>query len=145
MVAPSLLLSLFETCLVNNWICFHDMVSSQRTEISFLNTPNNFRFSFLAKVEENYLTNFEAPITLLELKRNVSMGLLTHALNAKKEEAGRACRIMPFFRPSTEPGTKHRKNRLSVRDDIRFSRVGLHLPSFKRKRGRCEWFNVQAM
>jgi len=38
-----LLYSLLETCLVNSWICFNDMVSSQITEKN-LYTHNNFRF-----------------------------------------------------------------------------------------------------
>ncbi len=78
-------------------------------------------------------------MTLLEFKRNVTMGLLTHALNAKKQIAGRAGRMLHTIRPSAEPGAKRRKNRLSVRDDIRFSAVGLHLPIFEEARGRCEW------
>lgn len=78
-------------------------------------------------------------MTLLEYKRNVTMGLLTQALNEKKNQAGRAGRMMPTIRPSAEPGAKRRKRRLSVRDDIRFSGVGLHLPIFGQARGRCEW------
>lgn len=39
-----LLYPLLETCLVNSWICFNDMVSSQMDEISFGYAHNNFRF-----------------------------------------------------------------------------------------------------
>ncbi len=66
------------------------------------------------------------------------MGLLTHALNAKKHLADRAGRMIPTIRPA-ETGAKRRKNRLSVRGDIRFSAVGLHLSIFEGARGRCEW------
>ncbi len=83
--------------------------------------------------------DFEAPMTLLEFKRNVTMGLLSHSLNEKKEQAGRAGRMMPTIHPSAEPGAKRRKRRLSVRDEFRFSGVGLHLPIFGEARGRCEW------
>jgi hypothetical protein len=34
--------------------------------------------------------NFEVPMTLLEFKQNVTMGLLTPALNEKENQAGRA-------------------------------------------------------
>ncbi len=66
------------------------------------------------------------------------MGLLTHALNKKKNQAGQAGQMMPTIHPSAEPGAKQRKRWLSVRDDIRFSGVGLHLPMGE-ARGRCEW------
>ena len=78
-------------------------------------------------------------MTFLEFKRNVTMGLLSHALNENKTKAGRAGRMMPTIHPSAEPGAKRRKSRLSVRDDIRFTGVGLHLPIFGEARGRCEW------
>lgn len=39
-----LLYSLLETCLVNSWICFNDMVSSQLAEIYSSYTLKNFRF-----------------------------------------------------------------------------------------------------
>jgi len=78
-------------------------------------------------------------MTLLEFKRNVTMGLLTEALNAKRVAAGRAGRLAPVIQPSAEPGAKRRKMRLSVRDDVRFSGVGIHLPVFGNLRGRCEW------
>ncbi|EFX67744.1 hypothetical protein DAPPUDRAFT_115201 [Daphnia pulex] len=78
----------------------------------------------------------------LEFKRNVTMGLLSHALNENKNKAGRAGRMMPTIHPSTEPGAKRRKSRLSVRDDIRFTGVGLHLPIFGEARGRCEWCQI---
>ena len=75
----------------------------------------------------------------LEFKRNVTMGLLSHALNENKTKAGRAGRMMPTIHPSAEPGAKRRKSRLSVRDDIRLTCVGNHLPIFGEARGRCEW------
>jgi hypothetical protein len=78
-------------------------------------------------------------MTFLEFKQNVTMGLLSHALNENKNQAGRAGRMMPTIHPSAEPGAKRRKSRLSVRDDIRFTGVGLHLPIFGEARGRCEW------
>ncbi len=56
------------------------------------------------------------------------MGLLSHALNENENQAGRAGRMIPTIHPSAEPGAKRRKSRLSVRDDIRFTGVGLHLP-----------------
>ncbi|EFX67539.1 hypothetical protein DAPPUDRAFT_115360 [Daphnia pulex] len=83
--------------------------------------------------------NFEVPMTFLEFKQNVTMGLLSHALNENKNQAGRAGRMMPTIHPSAEPGAKRRKIRLSVRDDIQFTGVGLHLPIFGEARGRCEW------
>ncbi|EFX64629.1 hypothetical protein DAPPUDRAFT_266058 [Daphnia pulex] len=42
----------------------------------------------------------------LEFKRNVTMGLLSHALNENKNKAGRAGRMMPTIHPSAEPGAK---------------------------------------
>ncbi len=51
--------------------------------------------------------------------------------------------MIPTIRPSVQPGAKRSTNRLSVRDDIRFSVVGLHLPIFKGARGRCEWTRQQ--
>ncbi|EFX69186.1 hypothetical protein DAPPUDRAFT_113839 [Daphnia pulex] len=91
------------------------------------------------EVEEEYLENFEVPMTFLEFKRNITMVLLSHALNENKNQAGRAGRMMPTIHPSAEPEAKRRKSRLSVRDDIRFTGVGLHLPIFGEARGRCEW------
>ncbi len=85
------------------------------------------------------MENYEAPMTFLEFKRNVTMGLLSNALNENKNQAGRAGPMMPTINPSAEPGAKRRKSRLSVRDDIRFTGVGLHLPIFGEVRGRCEW------
>jgi hypothetical protein len=67
------------------------------------------------------------------------MCLLSHVLNENKNKVGRAGRMMPTNHPSNEPGAKQRKIRLSVRDDIRFPGVGLHLPIFGEARGRCEW------
>ncbi len=132
-----LLYSLLETCLVNSWIYFNDMMSSQMAETRlFIRTLISF---FFTRVEEKHPVNFENPMTLLEFKNNVTMGLLTDAINAKKQLAGRAGRMIPTIHPSTEPGAKRRKNRLSVRDDISFSAVGLHLPIFEEARGRCEW------
>ncbi|EFX64836.1 hypothetical protein DAPPUDRAFT_117809 [Daphnia pulex] len=90
-------------------------------------------------VENNYLEHFEVQMPFLEFKRNVTMGLLSHALNENKNKAGRAGRMMPTIHPSAEPGAKRRKSRLSVRDDIRFTGVGLHLPIWggERQKRNC--------
>ncbi len=82
-------------------------------------------------------------MTFLEFKRNVTMGLLSPAPNEKKNQAVRDGRMMPTIHPSAEPGAKRMKSRLSVRDDIRFTSVGLHLPIFGEARGRCESNDTQ--
>jgi hypothetical protein len=76
---------------------------------------------------------------LLQFKRRVTLGLLTYGLNSEKFQAGQKGRSMPILHPMPTPGPKRRKSRLSVRDELRFSAVGLHLPIFDEKRGRCEW------
>ncbi len=82
-----LLYSLLETCLVQlDMPC----VPRWRKLDSFIHTLISVFFFSLTQVEEKHLANFEVPMTLLEFKRNVTMGLLTHALNAKKQIAGRA-------------------------------------------------------
>jgi len=73
---------------------------------------------------------------LLQFKRRVTLGLLTYGLNSVKLQAGQKGHSI---RPLPTLGPKRRKNRLSVRDELRFSAVGLHLPIFGETRGRCEW------
>jgi hypothetical protein len=41
-------------------------------------------------------------MTLLEFKRNVTIGLFTRALNENKNKAGRARRMIPSIRPSSK-------------------------------------------
>jgi hypothetical protein len=106
--------SLMETCLVNSWICFCDLVS------------------------EKHLTN-ESIVDLLQFKRRVTLGFLYQSLNSQRAVVGREGRLTQKVHPSPALGPKRRRSRLSVREEIRFNAVGLHHPIFGEKRGRCEW------
>lgn len=44
---------------------------------------------FLTLVKEKHLTNLEVFWTLIETNFNMTMGLLTHVLNAKRDESVR--------------------------------------------------------
>jgi hypothetical protein len=55
-----------------------------------------------------------------------------------KKKANQAGEMILSIRPSTERGAKRRKNLLSVKDDIHFSAMGIHVTIFGESRGRCE-------
>ena len=80
----------------------------------------------------------EDPVSLLDFKRSVTLGLLTTGLNPGLDTVSRVARLS-LTKPSGEAGAKRRKGRLSVRDEIRFHDVGSHRPIWSPTRLRCEF------
>ena len=60
-------------------------------------------------------------------------------LNFEKQGAGRIGRLAPKIHPSAQIKNKRRKSQLSVGNEIRFENVGIHIPIFSSRKGRCEW------
>ena len=112
-----LLFSLLETTLVNSWIIYKDLV------------------------KRNMATGDEEgePHKLLHFKRSVTMSLLARGLNSERQRAGRIGRLAPKIHPSAQVKNKRRKSNLSVGKELRFENVGIHIPIFSSRRGRCEW------
>lgn len=90
------------------------------------------------KVKAGKLDHTE-PLSLLDFKRSVTIGLLTTGLNEVSGDVERLGRLGHKINPGGQPAAKRRKDRLSVRDELRFAGVGIHLPIFLESRGRCEW------
>ncbi len=78
------------------------------------------------------------PHKLLPFKRSVTMSLIARGLNSEKQGAGRIGRLAPKIHPSAQVKNKRRKSKLSVGKELRFENVGIHIPIFDSKRGRCE-------
>lgn len=78
------------------------------------------------------------PLSLLDFKRSVTFGLLTFGLNDVPVDVEKVGGLVPKISLQAQP-RKRRKDRLSVRDELRFAGVGVHLPIFVESNGRCEW------
>jgi hypothetical protein len=112
-----ILFSLLETTIVNSWIIYKDLV---KRNMAIGNKDGK-------------------PHELLHFKRSVTMSLLARGLNSERLRAGRIGRLAPKIHLSAQAKNKRRKSNLSVGKELRFENVGIHIPIFSSKRGRCEW------
>nr|CAD7592898.1 unnamed protein product [Timema genevievae] len=91
-------------------------------------------------------------LPLLEYRRRIAMGLMTHKLVGITRSPGSSMdgghvkrrRISDTSKPNTGNTNKRRGNQPSVTKDIRQGNRGVHWPKFTEKRDRCEncWLSL---
>jgi hypothetical protein len=119
-----LIFSLMETCMVNSWITYRDVVVSSEIFLIECQVSIIFRSIYFQTVKWKKGKTFlkdKIFLSLLQFKRRVTLSLLLYGLNTEKcrKEDAREARLMEVIQLLA--GAKRRKDRLNVPDEIRFS------------------------